>query len=320
MSAGTSVAATTSQLEILRELKVRLLNHFATNKLQIETWPELFRITWKLYRDILVKKEAILPSEFKVGGSMLDKRLVINDLISTLEQVCAPEQIELTKTSDNKSSGHMRSDSKSLSPSMLILGSMGSVIKMHDKTRELINQVLKTSAPSLFQQLSLSSTDNSVDRATPTIPSVEGLDGLSDAVYQNLRIKINLFTINRNNWPILVTHAIAFLKEMSPPIPETRQREIACSILPKVIQSLKITDSTTVRRSSSTSSSPVSPTSPDLKSTSSLAQIESIVIPLINTILAIQNPLDADDTDGGVYTKGTFGTADDSSCKCCIIC
>ncbi len=292
------------QSEIIRELRVRVLNYFTINPLPIEMWPDLFKVTVKIYFDILNKKESILPTELKVGGSMREQRFVIGSLISVLEQLCVePSSVD------------------------------SAVLPMHERTRSLIHEVLNTSAPSLLQMFyqshfaTMSPSGTSVEGGggSPMIPT--GIDtkwdDLSKAVYQNLRIKINLFTINGTNWPKLVTHAIIFLQEITPPILPSRQREIACNVLPKIIHSLTPGALGSYGGESKTISSSESKTIDESKS--SLERVQAIVIPVIDSILNAEDPFveqkgRSSKTINKASSKTIHQGVERDGCKCCIIC
>jgi hypothetical protein len=243
------------QIEIVRELKLRLLNDFSSRLLYLETWPNMFRTSVEIYKQILERKGPTLPSEFK------EPRVAIPLLINVLEQ---------------------------------ILSTDSSALKMSDETKTLLQYILKTSAISVFQTFY---DDDMSDTSVPKgirISDLKFSDDLSLAVFDFLRKRVNLFTINVNNWPILISYAVEFLKDYSPAINIDRQRKILDEVLPRVLEALSASSSTTETKEQE-------------------KYIQKCLKPLIDSMYDTPSPLDHQRRDQATAHIKT------GKAKCCII-
>ena len=115
---------------------------------------------------------------------------------------------------------------------------------MNDETRKLSIYMLRISGISLlllfFKQANISSLDSD-NNSISILSKSKFNDDLSSSLLNYLRIKFNLFTTNQNNWPIIVSYSVQFLKDFSPAIEIERQKRILYEVLPCLFESLNDT-------------------------------------------------------------------------------
>lgn len=193
-----------SRIEIQRELKLSIINHFNVHPLYLENWTLLFKEACRNYLNIIGR------DKYKEEKELKEIKNAFPTILSTIESI--------VNSDDTKSN----TDTNGL--------------KINQATKNLVTTILKTSGISVLKIFY--NTHISSDESTTYMSEFKFKDDLSPAVFEYLKQKTNVFTIDKNNWPLLVSFSVDFLKSYSPPLEITRQKAILNEVLCEIINYL----------------------------------------------------------------------------------
>lgn len=285
--------------EIIIELKLRILHYFSKHPLYIETWPHLFFITTKLYKEIIDAKASI---DIK---NMYNERKVVSTLVKVLEDLIIPSASTSTITNF-----------------------------MSDETRILVDDILKRSGIATFQVfyhiVFIASNgekkgeslfcESILATASFTESEEKFSDELSTPLFFFLRQKFNLLIIDEYDWPILVSYSIRFFTEMFATVPVERQKKILREVLLSIYNQSTAATSNSTTNTTTTSISSIEVKIESSSTTSISALGAKKIIPLIDFIYNGLHPVGmVDDDKNNTGENKTFGENPTGCAKCCII-
>jgi hypothetical protein len=196
-------------LEITRLLKLEIIDYFSKNGFHPQMWPEIFKVSVKLCRNILEKKSL---------ENKNSEREVVLISIETLK--------ELFTSSDDL----LQISKKDKEFLNTIVEEKGGIYLLQ-----------------FYYQHSDEKKETDFEKRNRLLTmmideKVDFKDELSDSIYSILKQQVNLLTIDQSNWPIIISTGAKIVKSITPQIKEDRQKEILYEVLNRIITILGNSD------------------------------------------------------------------------------